>query len=89
MILGFICRQVRRLHPLALIGSGGVLLGALPSCEAESLTGVWVDAFEGAISAAIPTLFEAIREDISSEEAIETIPTVLLNTVHSLTAMLA
>jgi len=88
MILGSMYRRFRGLRPLALIGSGGLLLGALPSCEAEGLTSVWVDAIEGAINAAIPTLFEAIREDVGGE-TVDTIPTVLLNTVHGLTTMLA
>ena len=86
-------RRVFRFRLLAVIGSGGFLLGSLPSCTQESLNRVWIDALEGAISSGLPSVFEAIRIDVLEEEETggptDVIPTVLRNTIDTLTTMKA
>jgi len=88
-MLGSIYRKVRRWSAYMLLAGGGTVL-AVPGCDPE-VSNILVNGFESAASTAATSLIQAIFETVTREtggDAVDTVPTVMLDTIHHLMTML-
>ena len=92
MRLGLAKKKPSIMKSLACLATGGFVLSVI-GCEGE-VGGVFVDALEAALEAAVPGLMDLLREDVvnnGSDAPTDggSLPTVMRQAVETLRMMLA
>jgi len=91
MMLGSIYRKVCRWPGLMLLAGGGTVFAVVPGCDPE-VSNLLVDGLESAASTAATSIIQALFETVTRDSgggAVDTVPTVMLDTLHHLATMLA
>ena len=90
-MLGSIYRKVRRWPALVLLAGGGSVFAVVPGCDPE-VSNILVNGLESAASTAATSIIQALFETVTQETSggtVDSVPTVMLDTIQHLATMLA